>query len=83
MSLKRGSIAHVFKIYFEHRLQYMNLMVLYITVVADNILIGDDANYYAACTSAIPITKTHRGRGGTLLKADIDKHRKVKIQQVM
>ena len=47
---------------------------------SDNILIGDDANYYAACTSAIPITKTHRGRGGTSLKADIDKHRKVKIQ---
>ena len=61
----------------------MNLIVLYITVVADNILIGDDANYYATCTSAIPITKTHRGRGATLLKADIDKHRKVKIQQVM
>ena len=57
----------------------MNLMVLYITVVADNILIGDDANYYAACTSAIPITKTHWGRGCTLLRADIDKYRKVKI----
>ena len=61
----------------------MDLMVLPTPVVADNILIGDDAYYYAACTSAIPITKTHRGRGGTSLKADIDKHRKVKIQQVM
>ena len=54
-------------------------MVLYITVEADNILIGDDANYYAACTSAIPITKTHWGRGCTLLRADMDKYRKVKI----